>query len=102
MVKARRWGKADIFLVTVLERCEMMETTIELVDGELGFVMPEEVVKRLNLQEGDIMYVLPYPGAVLLTLKFPSSSAVERAFADLAVRYDETLRQLANEDDARG
>jgi len=63
--------------------------------------MPDEVVDRLDLQEGDVLYVLPHPAGVVLTPTHPSNSAVERAFADLSARYDETLRRLANDDDVR-
>jgi antitoxin component of MazEF toxin-antitoxin module len=41
--------------------------TVETIDGELGFVFPDEVVKKLNLVEGDTLLVAVEAHGLVLT-----------------------------------
>jgi len=65
------------------------------VEGSVGIALPKEMLERLHVNEGDIVFALETPDGYLLTA---SDLEVERQLAiarEVMAEYRETLRVLA-------
>ena len=49
--------------------------TVRMIDGELGFVFPDELVKRMQLEAGDTFLVAPHEHGVML---IPTGALLDR------------------------
>jgi hypothetical protein len=67
-------------------------TTLYMVDGELRFLFPDEIVERLQLVEGDTFLVAPHEGGVKL---IPTGALAERLYRRDPDKYN-GLRQMAD------
>jgi putative addiction module antidote len=73
-----------------------MKLEIKRIGNSTGIILPKELLARLNLKQGQWVYVSELPdGGVRLT---PYDPDFERAMAivdDLMVEYRDTLKALA-------
>jgi len=72
-------------------------TTLKLttVGNSTGVVLPKEILQRLHVDRGDILYVLETPGGIELTPYNPEFAA-QMEVAELVMREDrDVLRKLA-------
>lgn len=69
--------------------------TVRRMGGSLGSVFPKEVIDRLNVAEGDKLFVIDHEDGVLLTPYDPKFGNVMEAYEVLSKRYRNTLRELA-------
>jgi putative addiction module antidote len=69
--------------------------TVEMIDGELGVVFPDEVVKKLNLAEGDTLRVVEEAYGLVLRRPDAVSDGAVGAYRRGAEKYRAALRELA-------
>lgn len=72
----------------------MVELKIQKIGDSLGVILPDEVLNRLNLGEGETVLLGP-AGRVSLTEAESNHEKVMAIAVDLMRRYDGTLRDLA-------
>ncbi len=74
----------------------MTQLKVRPVGNSLGVVLPKEMLARLNLREGDILYLTESPdGAMRVTPYHPAFEAQMRAAREGMGQYRNTLRELA-------
>ena len=74
----------------------MIQTvTIRMIDGELGFTFPKGMLERLNLREGDKLFVVEVENGILLTPYDPASAEAMEVYRRGAEKYRNALRELA-------
>ena len=74
-----------------------MQKTITLrrIGGSLGSTFPKEIVDRLNVAEGDKLFVVEREDGILLTPYDPKFDKVMEAYEVLSRKYRNALRELA-------
>ena len=74
-----------------------MEHVLKLraIGTSTGVVLPEELLARLNVEKGDVLFVTETPGGLLLTPHDPKVGEQVRLGREVMRRYRETLRALA-------
>lgn len=74
-----------------------MEHTLKLrrIGGSLGGTFPKAVLDKLNVGDGDTLFLVEKDDGILLTPYDPKFERVMEAYEDLSKRYRNTLRELA-------
>jgi putative addiction module antidote len=73
----------------------MITLKITTVGNSTGVVLPKEILERLRVEKGDILYVLETPNGIELTAYNPEF-AVQMDAAEEVMREDrDALRKLA-------
>jgi len=74
-----------------------MTTSVKVttVGNSVGIVLPKDILTRLNIQKGDMLYVTETPDGVQLTPYDAEFDATMKAAHDVMRRYRDTLRKLA-------
>lgn len=73
-------------------------TTLKIrpVGNSLGVVLPKEMLARLNVKDGDALYLTETPdGSLRITPYDPAFDAQMRAARDGMAQYRNALRELA-------
>lgn len=65
------------------------------VGNSLGVILPKELIAKLKVDKGDVLFVTDLPGGVMLTAYDEKVERQLRVGRDLMARYRETLRELA-------
>ncbi len=65
------------------------------VGSSTGIVLPEELLERLHIKEGDTLYVTETPGGLQLTPYDPDFAAAIEAGQRVMNKYRNALRRLA-------
>lgn len=74
----------------------MIELKVRKIGNSLGVVLPEEVISRLNTQDGAALYLIEAPeGGYRLTSSGPDFEKKMSKAKDIMKRYHNTLRILA-------
>ncbi|WP_445679629.1 AbrB/MazE/SpoVT family DNA-binding domain-containing protein [Radicibacter daui] len=74
----------------------MVELKLRKVGNSLGVVLPKEVVSRLNVQDGETLYLAEAPDGGYRLLPFDPSFEKKMSKAeDIIKRYRNTLHVLA-------
>ncbi|GJL90006.1 MAG: transcriptional regulator [Minwuia thermotolerans] len=74
----------------------MTALKVRQIGNSLGVVLPKEVLSRLNLAEGDSVFVTETPdGAMRITPYDPAFEEQMRAAREGMAAYRNTLRELA-------
>lgn len=74
----------------------MTQLKIRPIGNSLGVVLPKDVLSRLNLKEGDSLFVVEAPdGSMRITPYDPAFDAQMRAAREGMAKYRNTLRELA-------
>ncbi len=73
-----------------------MKLEIKKIGNSTGLILPKELLARLNLAQGEWVYVTELPdGGVRLTPYDPDFEEVMRLSEDVMDEYRDTLRALA-------
>jgi putative addiction module antidote len=73
-----------------------MKLEIKKIGNSTGLILPKELLARLNLAQGDWVYVTELPdGGVRLTPYDPDFGELMRLSDDVMDEYRDTLRALA-------
>lgn len=73
----------------------MTKLKIRSIGSSHGLILPKEILDRLNLGEGDELFVLEAAGELRLTPYNPEFEKVMEAARDIARRYRNDLRAMA-------
>lgn len=69
--------------------------TLKKVGGSVATVLPKAMLERLNLDAGDEVFVVETERGLLITPYDPAFAEGMAAYAKVAKRYRNALRQLA-------
>jgi putative addiction module antidote len=72
-----------------------MKLKIRKVGNSYGVLFPEELIKRLRVTEGDLLYVVDNPEGVTLTVYDPEFEKAMKAYEHISKKYRHALRELA-------
>jgi putative addiction module antidote len=76
----------------------MTRLKVRAVGGSLGIILPKEVLRRLNVSEGDEVFLTEAPGGgYRLTPYTPEFEAWMKAAQDTIKRYRNALNELAKD-----
>jgi putative addiction module antidote len=74
----------------------MSQLKVRAVGNSLGVVLPKEVLARLNVKDGDMLFLTEAPdGSMRITPYDPEFDAQMRAAREGMSKYRNALRQLA-------
>lgn len=73
----------------------MEKLKVRKIGNSLGTTLPQEVLRKLNVAEGDSLFVTETPQGVQLTAYDPSFEAAMQAFEKTRKKYRNALRELA-------
>jgi putative addiction module antidote len=74
----------------------MIQLKVRPVGNSLGVVLPKEALARLNLKDGDILYLTETPdGSMRITPYDPAFETQMRAAREGMGQYRNALRELA-------
>jgi len=68
---------------------------VTTVGNSTGIVLPKELLMKLKIEKGDILYVTETPDGVQLTPYQEEFARTMEVAEDIMRRYRDTLRQLA-------
>jgi putative addiction module antidote len=69
--------------------------TVRRIGGSLGATFPKEVMERLNIGEGDKLFVVVKDGEIILTPYDPAFDQAMAIYRRGARKYRNALRELA-------
>jgi putative addiction module antidote len=72
-----------------------MKLEVKKIGNLTGLILPKELLARLNLSQGDWVYVTEAPDGVRLTPYDPDFEAVMKLADEVMDEYKDTLRALA-------
>ena len=73
----------------------VVEVKLRKVGNSVGAVLPKEVLAKLNVQEGDTVYLTEAPDGFRVTVADPSFGRLMASAEKVMRRYRNTLRELA-------
>ncbi len=73
----------------------MFQLKIRKIGNSLGATLPQEVLAKLNVTEGDSVFVTETSEGLQITPYDPEFEASMRAFAKTRKKYRNALRELA-------
>ncbi|BAS58233.1 AbrB/MazE/SpoVT family DNA-binding domain-containing protein [Leptolyngbya boryana CZ1] len=73
----------------------MSNLKVEKVGDALGIVLPEEVLKKLEVKEGDTLYILDTPDGIKITTFDPNLDTAIKAYEKVNQKYTNALRELS-------
>ena len=69
--------------------------TVRMIDGELRITFPRGMLERLNVGEGDELFIVEEENGILLTPHDPALARAMEFYRYAAEKYANTLRELA-------
>lgn len=72
-----------------------MKLKIRKIGNSLGATFPKEVLDKLQIREGDTLYVTETPEGIQLTVYDPDFETVMEAADEMTHRYRNALKKLA-------
>ncbi len=72
-----------------------MELKVRAIGNSAGVVLPREVLARLKVREGDVLYLVDTKDGIILTPLDPEIAEQVRVGRDVMHRFRDTLRILA-------
>ena len=74
----------------------VLELKLRKVGNSVGLVLPKEALSRMNVGEGDSVFLTESPdGALRVTSQSPDFAKKMKVFESLSRRYRNALRELA-------
>ncbi len=73
----------------------MATVKVTTVGSSVGIVLPKEILERLHIEKGDVLYVSEVPGGVQLTPYKPEFGRIVAAGRRVTRKYRNALRKLA-------
>lgn len=71
------------------------KVTIRKMGGSLGLTLPKEMTDRLQVREGDAVYMVETEQGVLITPFDPEFDRAMQIYHQVARKYRNALRELA-------
>ncbi|MBD1821016.1 AbrB/MazE/SpoVT family DNA-binding domain-containing protein [Cyanobacteria bacterium FACHB-DQ100] len=68
---------------------------IEKVGDSLGVALPEEIVQKLQVKEGDTVDISETPDGVEITNRAPNLEKAMQAYQKINEKYKNALRELS-------
>lgn len=68
---------------------------VTTLGNSVGIVLPKEILERLHIEKGDMLYISETPGGVQLTPLKPEFARVMEAGRRATRKYRNALRKLA-------
>ena len=72
-----------------------LELKVKKYGNSLGILLPKEAATKLNVNEGDAVYLTEAPGGFRITAENPEFALQLKAAESIIKRYRNTLRELA-------
>ncbi|MGL4884223.1 MAG: AbrB/MazE/SpoVT family DNA-binding domain-containing protein [Waterburya sp.] len=72
-----------------------MKLKIRKIGNSLGASIPKEILEKMNVREGDSLYVTQTPDGIYLTPYDPEFEEVMEAAKSITNRYRNALKELA-------
>jgi putative addiction module antidote len=72
-----------------------MKLKVRKIGNSLGATFPKEVLDKLQVTEGDTLYVTETPDGIQLSAYDPNLETVMAAADDITHRYSNALKELA-------
>ena len=73
----------------------MQALKVRKIGNSIGVILPKEVVKKLNINEGDLIYATDSPEGINLTPYDPNFELAMKAFNRSRRKYRNALKELA-------
>ena len=73
----------------------MQKLTIRRVGNSLGITFPKEILDKLNVSQGDSLFVVETPNGIELTPYDPEFEKAMAMYAEGSKKYRNALRELA-------
>jgi len=73
----------------------MQKLTIRRVGNSLGTTFPKEILDKLNVSQGDSLFVVETPNGIELTPYDPEFEKAMAMYAEGSKKYRNALRELA-------
>ena len=73
----------------------MYSLKLTQVGNSVGAIFPKELLTRLNLEKGDVLYVTDAPDGLRITVHNPEFEAQMKAARDIMKKRRAVLRELA-------
>ncbi len=73
----------------------MNSLKIEKVGDSLGVVLPQEVLQRLDVKEGDTLYLLDTADGMKIATHDPNLEKAMQAYEKVNQKYTNALRELS-------
>ena len=68
---------------------------VRKIGNSIGFILPKETAARLDLKEGDKLFVMDQPSGIVLTRHDPDFERTMEIAEKLMDKYRDTLAALA-------
>ncbi|MCE2940964.1 MAG: AbrB/MazE/SpoVT family DNA-binding domain-containing protein [Gemmatimonadota bacterium] len=75
---------------------QVKETVIRAIGNSAGVTIPKAMLEKLQLEEGDAVYLVERDGGVLLTPHDPKFEEAMDAYQYVAKQYRNALRELSS------
>ena len=72
-----------------------MKLKIRKIGNSLGASIPKEILDKMNVREGDNLYVTQTPDGIHLTPYDPEFETAMQAAKDITNRYRNAMKELA-------
>lgn len=72
-----------------------MELKIRKIGDSLSASIPQEILEKMNVGEGDSLYVIQTPDGIYLTPHDPEFEEAMDAAKDITNRYRNAMKELA-------
>ena len=72
-----------------------MQLKLTQVGNSLGLILPKELIAKLKIDKGDVLFVTDMPDGIMLSAYDEKVERQLKVGRDLMGRYRETLRELA-------
>jgi putative addiction module antidote len=73
----------------------MFTLKVRRIGNSLGTTLPKEVLQKLNVEEGDTLYLTETVDGVQITAYDPDFDAAMEAYRKVSKKYRNALRELA-------
>lgn len=75
---------------------QVKETVIRAIGNSAGITIPKSMLERMQVAEGDAVYLVEKDGGVLVLPHDPKFEAVMEAYREVSKQYRNALRELAD------
>jgi putative addiction module antidote len=75
---------------------QVKETVIRAIGNSAGITIPKSMLEKMQVQEGDAVYLVEKDGGVMVLPHDPHFEAVMDAYRFCAKKYRNALRELAD------
>ena len=77
------------------EHKPMSQLRVTQVGNSLGVILPKELIAKLKVDKGDVLFVTDLPGGVMLTAYDEKIERQLRVGREVMARYRDALKELA-------